>query len=57
MKEKMKKKRNEFNISEGNLRVLELIPRLMTIPVYRDQLRMIVLNYITEQQIKRKSND
>lgn len=43
---KMKMKKDQFDISDGNLKVLETIPKLMTIPKYRDQLRAMTLDYL-----------
>jgi len=37
--------RDQFNISNGNLKVLETLPILMTIKKYRKQLRKLVIEY------------
>jgi hypothetical protein len=37
---------NKFNISDGNLKVLETIPRMMKNKEYRTILRKLVLDFL-----------
>lgn len=46
-------KRDLFSLSDGNLRVLETIPRMMKDYKWRKRLRLIVLDYIVENQLKK----
>lgn len=45
----MKKiKKDFFEISDGNLKVLETIPKLMKSEIYRRRLRGLVLDFLYE---------
>jgi hypothetical protein len=46
-------KRDLFRLSDGNLKVLETIPKMMKDYKWRKRLRLIVLDYIVENQLKR----
>lgn len=41
--------RDKFDISDGNRKVLETIPLMMTTPKWRIKLRKLVLDFIQEQ--------
>ena len=59
MKTKIKSmnvKKNEYEISEGNLKVLETIPKMMKEEFWRNQLRKMVLDYIIKGDIIRNIN-
>ena len=40
------KTRNKFNISNGNLKVLETIPKMMKNKKYRNILRKLTLDFL-----------
>jgi hypothetical protein len=46
------KKRNTFEISEGNKKVLELIPSMMEDESFRDELRKLALEFITKDTLR-----
>ena len=46
------KKRNIFEISAGNKKVLELIPSMMEDKHFRDELRKLVLEFMTRDTIR-----
>lgn len=46
-------RRDLFSLSDGNLRVLETIPRMMKDYKWRKKLRLLVLDYIVENQLKK----
>jgi len=39
-------KENSFSLSEGNLKVLQLVPEMMTSKKWRNKLRMLVLEFL-----------
>lgn len=43
---------DEFKISSGNRRVLEMIPAMMENPKYRKELRRLSLHYLQEETLK-----
>jgi hypothetical protein len=45
-KNNTKQERDLFELSSGNLKVLETIPKMMTNPHYRKELRRLVLEFI-----------
>lgn len=51
MDKKYKKfmKENIFKVSEGNLKVLETIPKMMMEKEWRDKLRKLILDYLFNQ--------
>lgn len=42
--------RNKFNISDGNLKVLETIPKMMKNEKYRTELRRLCLDFLSENR-------
>ena len=40
------KKGNRFSLSEGNLKVLQLVPEMMTSKKWRNKLRMLALDFL-----------
>lgn len=48
-----KRKENQFDVSDGNIKVLETIPKMMANEKYRKELRKLTLNYIFDAEIKR----
>ena len=40
---------NKFELSDGNLKVLEMIPRMMKDEKYRKELRKLCLNFLSEK--------
>ena len=44
-KQEFSKRDNGFLISKGNLKVLELIPLMMTYPIFRSRLRKLVFDF------------
>lgn len=48
----MAKQRDQFNISEGNLMVLETISRMMLDKKWRAILRTLTMDYIKEEKEK-----
>jgi hypothetical protein len=46
----MKQKRDQFKVTSGNLKVLELVPRMMTTIKYRVKLRILALEFMMEQR-------
>ena len=45
-------RRNNYEISYGNLEVLKTIPEMMNDKQYRDKLRKLVLDYKTKEILK-----
>jgi hypothetical protein len=48
------KSSDTFNISNGNLMVLQTIPKMMVLPHWRKKLRALVLDFIIECEILHK---
>lgn len=48
---------NEFSVSDGNLKVLEMIPRLMNDKNYRYELRKLVLDFLTNRELKKNEKE
>lgn len=49
----MNTRRDVFKLSIGNIRVLETIPKMMQDYKWRKKLRLLVLDYIFQTEIKR----
>ena len=47
--------KNEFNISNGNLEVLKFIPEMMTKDIWREKVRMLVIDYMTQKSSDNKT--
>ena len=43
-----KERKDQFEISDGNLLVLKTIPDMMRVPEYRKQLRKLCIDYMTK---------
>jgi hypothetical protein len=43
------KNRNKFDISDGNLKVLELIPKMMLNKYYREELRKLAIDFFLRE--------
>lgn len=43
---------NQFDVSFGNIKVLQLIPDMMNDLKFRDKLRMLALEFMTSREIK-----
>ena len=48
----MKEERDTFNVSFGNLKTLEMIPKMMVKPFWRKQIRKVVLDFICSEESK-----
>jgi len=48
---------NKFELSDGNLKVLEMIPRMMRNESYRNELRKLCLDFLSEQVLKDKKGE
>ena len=48
---------NKFNISNGNLKVLETIPKMMLIPKWRKKIRLLVMDYLFKNIKKAERKD
>ena len=51
--DKKRTNRDIFQISYGNLKVLETIPEMMTDEVYRQSLRDLVIKYLHEKKVSK----
>jgi hypothetical protein len=52
MKQDRPEETDKFEVSNGNLKVLTLIPEMMKISKYRKKLRMITLEYLQDYNLK-----
>lgn len=48
LKERHNERKDRFDLSDGNLKVLEMIPRMMKDSKYRKELRHLALQYMNE---------
>ena len=48
------KYRDKFILSDGNLKVLETIPKMMKIHKYRKELRALTLKFLFRKDFKRR---
>lgn len=46
------RKKNQFDVSFGNIKVLRLIPDMMNDPYFRTKLRMLALEFMTSKGIR-----
>ena len=51
------RRKDKFDISDGNLEVLKIIPEMMNDPKWRDELRRLVLDYRTSEILFKKKNE
>jgi hypothetical protein len=49
--------KNKFEVSNGNLKVLESIPRMMIDPIWRIKLRRLVMNFLYRDIQKRNTTE
>lgn len=49
---KKKRKANTYEISEGNLIVLEKIPKMMQDPILRKKLREMVIDFMLTEEVE-----
>lgn len=43
-------KKDQYDLSDGNIKILETIPKMMTEKKYRLQFRVLVIEYIVDKK-------